>query len=445
MGEIVLQQREANNEIKHWSEVFMNSTKGRGKIAVGRLEEYGMVDAFYSNSQVGWVKKNHIGETNTFITPNAFGEFNGVLDRKVANVVQIRAIGIDIDCYTVGLHYKDVEEELKKMVAVGVIPDPNLVVRSGNGIQIFYSIEGGAAPKQAWLTKHIATQFVLKTSHLGSDMACTGVERHFRMPFTVNKKPDKARQPTSSNIWRAREYDLSELYHYCEPIQTRKPVVPTKASNFKSLPKLTEMGHGLRSLNQTRLADLYRLIDLRNGDIEMRNLMTYDFAFILGIMTEDESEVILQAQKFNTNFKDPQPIKIVARTASSAFEDGRNFWNAYLDNGYTMNGLHGNSDGLIKPKNSTTIIKQQKITLEEMHNLETIITPELSYERKVLKRRNSGVKERSEYEANRQAGKSEKVEELRLLKADTPAITNKELAATMGVSTKTIQRWSKEL
>lgn len=445
MGEIILQQHQATNEIKHWSDVFMNSTKGRGKIAVGKLEGSAMLDAFYSNSQVGWVKKNHIGKTNTFITPNAFGEVNGMLERKVANVVQIRAIGIDIDCYTVGLHHTEVEKDLKRMVTAGIIPNPNLVVRSGHGVQIFYSIEGGAAPKQAWLTKHIATQFVLKTSHLGSDMVCTGIERHFRMPFTYNEKPDKERKPTNSTIWRSREYDLSELYNYCQPIKTRTPVVPGKALNYKSIPKLAEMGYKLRTLNQTRLSDFYKLIELRDGNIEMRNLMTYDFSFILSLMTEDEEEVTLQAQKFNTNFKDPQPIKIVARTASSAFEDGRKFWNAYLDNGYSMYGLCGNSEGLIKPKNNSTIIKQQSITAEEMRHLQTLIGKEESYSRKVEKRRAQGVIARSEYEANRQSEKAKNIEKLRFIKSEYPKATNKELAEELGVTTKTIQRWSNEL
>ena len=53
--------------------------------------------------------------------------------------------------------------------------------------------------------------------------------------------------------------------------------------------------------------------------------MTYDFAYIMRLMTEDLDEVLLQSQRFNTNFSPPLSIKEVERTASRAFADGREF------------------------------------------------------------------------------------------------------------------------
>ena len=449
MGQVVLEQRQGTNEISNWTELFMNRNKGRGKIAVGTLikpDDFEFMDhQFYANNQVNWLKKNHIGKVNTFISTNAFDSIAGEIRRKSEFVVQVRVIGIDLDCYKDNIDPLTAEATLKQMVKAGEIPEPNLVVRSGNGLQFFYGIDGGVPAQLSWLTTHIAMAFVLKTTHLGSDPQCVGLERVFRMPFTVNDKPGRGRKPTSSNIWRKTEYDLSELYAYCEPIKHRAPQGPRNRPKLSGLPKSTEMGHKTLSLNRTRIADFYKLIELRNGNIENRHLMTYDFAFILSLMHEDEKAVLLQAQRFNTNFDDPQPIQEVERTASSAFEDGRRFWNAFQANGHSLKGLTGTNDGLIKPKRNDTIIRQQAITLEEMEHLDTLISGEVSYARKVAKRRAQGVKERSQYEEERQQQKADRIDELRKLRAERPAATHKELATEMSVSTKTVQRWLKEL
>ena len=448
MGQVVLEQKHGTHLISDWPEAFMNRGKYRGKVAVMTLEKVKKTTTakhqYYHNGQVDWMLKNHLNETNTYISLNAFGEIDGSIERTESNVVQIRCIGIDIDCYTVGMTIEQAEQEIYKMVAVGTLPNPNLVIYSGNGLQLVYSIQGGAPAKLSWLTKDITAQLVLKTSHIGSDMSCIDTARVFRMPGTINEKKGKGRKATSSALWRQAEYDLSELYAYCEPFRkrTQQPLKPLK---LKPIPKQGDMGYKLLTLNQSRLTDFYKLIEMRNGNIEMRNVLTYDFAFILALMTKDEHEVVIQTQKFNTNYDDPQPISEVARTASRAFKDGREFWSAYLNNGYTMLGLTKDCDGLKKPKNNSTIIKEQSITDTEMKQMSTLISKEESYSRKVAKRRAKGVKERSQYEAYRQAEKAKQLDALRSLKSESPSATNKELAALLNVSTKTIQRWSKEL
>lgn len=446
MGEIILEQRQGTNEINDWHEAFMNKTKFRGKIAVMTLKQAEGKNVanhdFYHNGQIGWLLKNHIGKKNTYISLNSFDEMNGQLDRTAENVVQIRNIGIDIDCYAAGLTTVQAEQAVYDLIVSGEIPNPNLLIYSGNGLQLVYSIQGGVPAKLTWLTKDIASQLILRTSHLGSDMSCNDVARVFRMPYTVNEKPSMGTKPTSAVIWRHAEYDLSELYEFCTPIPKRKPKTTTKV---KILPKLTEMGYRLRSLNQSRLNDFYKLIELRENNIEKRNVMTYDFAYILSLMTEDIDEVLLQTQRFNTNFDVPQSIKEVKRTTSRAFADGRDFWNKYVDNSYSMNGLIGVNEGIIKPKRNKKIIEEQEITAEEMRHLTTLIGKEEVYSRKVDKRRAAGVKERSEYEADRKSKKAQKIEQLRELRAKSPAATQRELAEKLGVTAMTINRYLKEL
>lgn len=448
MGQVILEQRQGVNEIENWLDVFMSRGKCRGKIAVGTLQGSGesgyMQDQFYANGQVNWLKKNHIGKENTFITPNAF-DSAGSLERTVANVVQIRAIGLDLDCYNVGLSYEEAEQKLRELIVAGEVPEPNLVIGSGNGLQCFFSIDGGAPANLSWLTRHIAATFVMKTTNLGSDPVCIGIERYFRMPFTFNVKEGKGKKPTSSNIWRTKEYDLSELYAYCEPIRHRAPASPIRRHKFKGIPKLGENGNKTLSLNVGRLNDFYKLIELREGDIELRNVMTYDFSFILSLITEEKDKVLLQAQRFNTYFNNPQPIKEVERTASNAFSDAREFWEQYKDNGYTMNGLTGNAEGIIKPKKTSTIIREQKITVEEMQHLDITINGDVKYERKIARRRAAGVKERSEYDKDRRSQKEKKLEQLRDILSSNPKMKQKDIAERMDVSSAYVGQLKKLL
>lgn len=448
MGQVILEQRHGTNIISDWPEAFMNRNKYRGKIAVMTLEKIKRKTTarhdFYHNGQAAWMLKNHQGETNTYISLNAFGETAGVLERKESNVVQIRCIGIDVDCYSVGMTVEQAEREIYKLVVSGVLPNPNLLIYSGNGLQVVYSIEGGVPAKLSWLTKDITAQLALKTSHIGSDMSCIDIARVFRMPGTVNEKPGKGRKETSCSLWRQAEYDLSELYAYCEPFKkrtqtTQEPLKP------KPIPKQGDMGYKLLTLNQNRLTDFYKLIELRNGNIEMRNILTYDFAFILSLMTEDEHEVVIQTQKFNTNYDDPQPISEVARTASRAFKDGREFWTAYLNNGYTMLGLTKDRDGLKKPKNNSTIIREQSITADEMKHLSTLISKEESYSRKVAKRRAQGIVARSEYDAGRLSKKAERQAKIQEALQQQPKLSQRELGRLLDVSPVTIGRDLKEM
>lgn len=435
MGEIVLEQRHGTNEISTWHEAFMNRGKYRGKIAVMTLEklkeEVMANHKFYHNGQVNWMLKNHLGKVNTYISLNSFGEQDGQTNRQAENVVQIRNIGLDLDFYEVNMTAEQTERAVRDLIAAGEIPNPNLLIYSGNGLQLVYSIQGGVPVKLVWLTKHITSQLILRTSHLGADMACNDVARVFRMPHTINDKRHLGLgvQKTDVSIWRKAEYDLSELYEFCTPIQKRKPKTSGKV---RVLPKISEMGYKLRSLNQNRLNDFYKIIELRNGSIEKRNVMTYDFSYILSLMTEDLEEVILQAQRFNTNFDEPQPILEVNRTASRAFEDGRKFWNEYLNNGYSMRGLIKDSDGLKKPKTNNTIITEQEITADEMKHLSTLISKEESYSRKVAKRRAAGVKERSQYEAERQE-KQLKMKSM-AVELRKQGKTHKKIAELLGVS-----------
>lgn len=451
MGIVQLTEKQANNQINNWHNAYLSPTKRRGALAVVQWKETKDGQTVESRKWITLKNSNDLLKktdgtykrlTNAFLTLNSFEEVNGQTHRRTANLAQIRNIGVDIDCYNVGMTPKQAESAIQEMIIQCEIPNPNLVIWSGNGLQLVYSIEGGASPSLAWLTKHITAQLVAKTSEIGSDAACTDLTRVFRLPGSYNAKPGKETKLVRVELWRTLEYDLSELYAYCEPLEHRKKRI--SRPNLYPLPKQSDMGHKLRSLNLTRINDFYKLIDLRKGNIENRNVMLYDFAYCFGLQTDLEDAVIQQANRMNNALDDPLKTLEVERVAKNAFKDARAFWKAYVANGYRALPFRSN-DGIIKPKKNDTLIEHHSITDSEMKELQTIINANEKQGRRVAKRRAAGMKTLEEHNDNQKAQKAQRVYLLAKLKAENPGITQRQLAKLMGVTPTTVGRLIKEL
>lgn len=451
MGIVQLTEKQGNIHIKDWHNAYLSPTKRRGAVAVVQWNET-KDGKTVENRQ--WITPKNTTDflkktdgtykrlTNAYLTLNAFEKVNGQTRRRTSNLAQIRNIGVDIDCYNVGMTPEQARSVIQDMIIQCEIPNPNLFIWSGNGIQLIYSIESGASPSLSWLTSHITTQLVAKTSALGSDASCTDLTRVFRLPGSYNAKPGKETKLVRVELWRTLEYDLSELYAYCEPLEHRKKRI--SKPHLYPLPKMTDMGYKLRSLNLTRINDIYKIIDLRNGNIANRNVLLYDFSYLFGLQTDIEDAVIQQATRMNDSLDDPLSMFEVERVAKNAFRDARAFWKAYLDNGYRMPPFR-KKDGLIRPKKTTTLIKHHGISKEEMKELDTIIDEEESYGRKVAKRRASGMKTLQEHNDNQKQQKAQRIYLIAKLKAENPGATQRQLANLAGLSVGTVNNLLKEL
>ncbi|EIM05334.1 replication protein [Planococcus antarcticus DSM 14505] len=451
MGIIKLVEEEGKTQIKHWQNAYLSPTKRRGSVGVVQWKE--SKDGRTSESRQ-WITLKNAGDlsrmssgiqkrlTNAFLTLNAFQEVNGQTNRRTANLAQIRNIGVDIDCYNVGMTPEQAEGAIQDMIIQCEIPNPNLVIWSGNGLQLIYSIEGGAAPSLAWLTKHITVQLVAKASALGADAACTDLTRVFRLPGSYNQKPGKETKLVRVELWRTLEYDLSELYAYCEPLEHRKKRI--SKPHLYPLPKRSDMGYKTQTLNLTRINDFYKLIDLREGNIENRNVLLYDFSYCFGLQTDIEDAVIQQANRMNNSLDDPISKFEVERVAKNAFNDSRSYWKTYSDNGYRALPYRTN-DGIIKPKKNETLIEHHGITTAEMKEMQTIIDGNEKYARLVAKRRAAGMKTLKEHNDTQKADKAQRAYLLAKLKAENPGATQRQLAGMMGVSIGTVNNLLKEL
>jgi len=432
-----------------WHDCYINDHKQRGYVATLDLSflkyDYAYTRFWGANDKPQLITLTDGSRkplTNVFLSLNAFNN----KQRRASNLSQIRNIGIDLDCYKLGITPDAAVKKLQALVFVGRIPNPNLLIRSGNGLQLVYGLAGGLPPtnEMKFVATYITNELSTILQPLGADFAANTLERVFRLPNTYNVKPDKPKKLVTAEIWNQQEYTLTQLMEYCTPLEPRRsPVEPRKQKGELRYFDLTKtQGMTLRTLNAARLNDMLRLVQLRDGAIEMRNLLTYDYAFTMALMTNDETAVLSAAEQINDKLDDPQPVKTVRRTAANGFKDGRKFWTEYVKNEYKLTGLPKN---LVKPKQTHTLIKQHSITLDEQRELDVTISPAIKLERKTNKRREAGVKPRDEYLAEQKAQTDDKLEQLRQLIAEQPNLSQRKLAALMGCSVGTINNLRKKL
>lgn len=435
--------------IDEWHDCYINEYKQRGYVATLDLSkikyDYPLTCFWGLNDKpqlIAYTDGSTKPLTNVFLSLNAF---NGK-GKKARDITQIRNIGIDVDCYKLGITADEAARKLQALVHVGRVPNPNLLIRSGNGLQLVYGIAGGLPPtnEMKWIAMYITNEFTTLLQPLGADFASNTIERVFRLPGTYNVKPGKPKKLVTAEVWNREEHTLNSLMEYCTPyVPSSKPVQPRKPKGELKYLDLTEaQGMTLRTLNTARMNDLLRLVRLRNGAIEARNVFTYDYAFMMALMTKDQDAVLTAAFQINDLFDDPQPTKEVNRTALNAFKDGRAFWDAFVKNEYSVKGLPRD---LVKPKQTRTLIKQHEVTLEEQYELSTLISKEVREERRTEQRREKGEVTRAEYLAQQKAHTDSRVDQLREILINNPSITHVEVAEMLGVSTKTIQRLIKKL
>lgn len=433
--------------LDEWIDCYINDGKQRGYVATLDLSKI-KYDYAYTKFWGGNDKQqlyaltdgSRAPMTNVFLSLNAFDG----KQRRVSSLQQIRNIGIDLDCYKLGIEPAAAIECVKELIYVGKLPNPNVIIRSGNGVQLAYSIAGGLPPtvQMKWLALYITNQLSERLVDLGADFAANTLERVFRLPGTYNVKPGKPKRLVTAEVWRKLEYNLDELLEYCKPLDASKRRVPRSKPKGEriALPLLKTQGNTLRSLNTGRLNDFLKLIELRAGNIELRNVLTYDYAFTLALTNSSEAAVIYATQQINDLLDDPQPIKEVMRTAKNAYKDARKFWTEFAKNDFKQIGLPRD---LIKPKKTATLIKQYQITEAEQAEMHVTIAAAVKYDRKIAKRRDNGMSSREQYLAEQQARTSEVEKNVQKLLAE--GLKQKQIAIELNLTAARVSQIVKRL
>jgi hypothetical protein len=424
--------------IAEWQDCYISESKITGFVCTFHL--YDKSHYFYGLNDIQeLLKEAKKRRKDVYLSLNAF-EYG---TRQTTALKQIRNIGVDIDCYKLNVPVSRALDEIKRLIFKGAIPNPNVVIYSGRGLQLLYSISGGASPKMAFLSQYITAQFISELRHLGADTSGTDVTRVFRLPYSVNSRNGKQ---VTLEIWRTLEYSLLELYSFCKPLEQRRKLAKANKGTLHTLPSKKGL-MDIYSLNTARKNDLETLVSLRMGEIEKRNVLTYIYAYTVALIVKNKEATIEFAHQLNMRFTDPQRITAIRRTAGNGYDDAMKFFDEFKKRDYKM--WYQDRDGIKRPMKSSTIIDELDITSEEMKQLTTIIDgiekQARDTKRKQKKRREKGVQKRDNYIIQQQEKTDDKLWQLQKAIERHPDFSNYKLAELLSVSEGYIRKLKKKL
>lgn len=435
---VAIRKPQEDTFIDSWYECYLSERKKSGYVVTIDLSNEQHKQIWYGLRDIKHLlKASERGLKDVYLSLNAFEHGS----RKTADLKQIRNIGVDLDFYKIGLSKEYVIKQLHDMVFSQSLPCPNIIM-NGRGVQLVYSISGGAAPQMAYLTQYITNHLVKMLMPLGADGSCSDLSRVFRLPYSTHGKTGKQ---ITVDLWTEKEYSLQELYEYVPPLEKKRK--PKRKGMLTTLPARKGV-MDLYSLNTKRKADLEMIVELRNGVIENRNDLTYIYSFTTALIVKNQAATLEMTFQLNTKLADPQPKKEVERTAKNAYKDAMVFFDEFAKNDYKRFGLPHN---IVKPMRNDTVIRKLNIdfTQDEKEKMSTLIDKvekqRRDTERKRAKRRTEGVATREEYLAEEKKKTEDKLTILKRAKERDPGASIRKLVEYTGLSKSVIGRLMKQL
>ncbi|WP_420588259.1 hypothetical protein [Bacterioplanoides sp.] len=391
-----------------------------------------------------------------WISQATFRKFN----RLKTSLASIGTAFVDIDYYNtrdyIHLDSHDILNKLLRHCDETGLPEPSIVIDSGRGIQAKWFHEPlprAALARWDTMQRHLVNKF----GHLGGDQHARDVSRVLRIVNTVNQK----NQAPVKVMYVNNRFDIDEPVSYAfndlaaAIIPERMPandeiileIDPGKKKKKRpgSVSQLSawQRGFCLNTLNWTRLCDLQTLIKLRNGDVGegMREPLAFYLCNFYALRYYKELSIrpLDDWNEFRNLCLEAAPhwgLQKIRNKTSNIYELTRK-----MARGETVEFNGKKYPPLYTPTN-TLLIDLFRITDIELLQMKSIISPaekqRRNTNRKREARRETGVKERSVYDAERKAksqSKQEKAREMRL-----NGSKNKEIAEALGVHVKSVSR-----
>jgi uncharacterized membrane protein len=388
-----------SDEIKYIEHIFGDRV-AEGYIYVAHIPAEGkIIGRYFQYPDILDIISDYDGQDDIYISPNTFY----VPRRKASNIRHFRTLYIDLDIEKYG------KAETVYMVYMladsGTFPTPTMIVDSGRGIHIYWRIDD--APAGAiWTWQSVEKYLCESLRDIGADPAATDPARLLRLPGTRNSRNGTACKIMVINDIRYNLAELAEKYIHSKPKNT-----PVKEKS-----SCAKIGHIYNpySLHLQRAQDIETLCQVRGWDVTgYRNSIIHMYTYFVYASCRDEKETHEKVYKLNQSFTKPiraSEVDAVVRCIIS----GKKQYNY---------------------KNET-IVGLLDITLDEQKHMRTIISREEKYRRynaaEQKKRRNENGK------TPKQVQKEKTVQAVIELAAQ--GLTQKEIAASVGVSRSTISR-----
>jgi hypothetical protein len=266
----------------------------------------------YRPDEIRTVLWNWLGE-DTFMIQNTVYR----PQRRIENIRQLRCLFVDIDDYRYNA------QQLLGRVQIDILnfcelPNPNLVIYSGRGINLIWFIEPSPfAALPLW--QAVENEFARRLKSYGVDQKATDAVRVFRLAGSVNSKNGATVTIEHRHDYR---YHLRDLQH------EYLPELSPGTSKKKGRPAKIVHLYNVYSLHAARLYDLVRLIEIRDGNMDRcREITLFLYRYWSCCLLADSEEALRQTLGLNQELKHP----LSEREVTNATKRAEKAWRAKND------------------------------------------------------------------------------------------------------------------
>lgn len=356
--------------------------------------------------------------------------------RRIETIRQLRSLYVDLDFYIFNYDPAWILGKLESEYYRQSIPEPNLIIFSGQGIVLIWMIE--PVPYMALpLWQAIQNYLIQQLKSLGGDPKAADAARVFRLAGTTSSKNGNEVYVQYRHDY---QYALRDIQYDFLPELT--PKTEKKQGRKKKVVHL----FNVYSLHNARLHDLDKLVSLRHGQMDgYRETTLFLYRYWCCCFTGDPQEALQQTLEFNETFTNPLPRKEAVKATVSAQKAWAAKSNKEADERAKSLGYPGAGYRISNKK----IISWLDITPEEQTHMKTIIGPHEKKRRNTMAkrkaRREAGIVPREEYIKAEAQKTLTKIELLQKTMVENPSLSNRKLAKLMGVSESYIRKLKAKL
>ncbi|PLS15926.1 replication protein [Bacillus sp. M6-12] len=396
----------------------------------GKFKQYHYKPGELAQQLTKWLGEDVFFSQNTFYRPQ----------RGIENIRQLRSLYVDLDFYLFNFDPSWVMGKLEHEFYGQSIPEPNLIIFSGQGIVLIWLLD--PVPYKALpLWQAVQNYLLEQLQELGGDPKAADAARVFRVAGSVNSKNGVEVHAEYRHDVR---YQLRDIQFDYLP-DLNEEIKPSKKKRFGRKKKVAHLFNTYK-LHYARFLDLVKLVQLREHDVTgYRELICFLYRYWLCCYSNDPVEALHQTMTFNLEFTHPLPLKEVERATKSA----EKAWEARSNEEANRIAIEKGYPGAGYNISNKKLINWLDITEDEQKHLQTIIAaPEKNRRKRIANmemRREQGVKPREEYLKQEQKKTEDKLSLLRAALKENPQVKGKELANLIGVTPARITQLKKQL
>ena len=393
----------------------------------GRFEQY-----YYRPNELADHLTQVMGE-DVFFSQNTFYR----KARRIETIRQLRSLYVDLDFYIFNYNPEWILGKLEHEFYQQTIPEPNLIIFSGQGIVLIWMIE--PVPYKALpLWQAVQNHLIKELKPLGGDPKAADAARVFRIAGSTSSKNGNE---VSVNYRHDYRYTLRDIQYDYLPELTPKPDKPKRGRKKKVIHLFN-----VYSLHAARLKDLAKLVELRQGEMEgYREIVLFLYRYWSCCFTGDAQEALVQTLDFNQTFTRP----LSKKEATKATKSAQKAWTAKNDAEANERAKAMGYPGAGYRISNAKLISWLGITEDEQRHMSTIIGPKEKRARdlrsKEQQRREAGMRPMAEYNKERAELKMTKKEILQKAMEENPTASIRKLAEITGISKTHVSDLKKEI